>query len=237
MATRRVVGLALGVALVLAAHACGQELVANGGFELPIVSDAWVKRDPGVTFGGWTVDADCNGIVHVASFGRPAAQDGLQCVELNFFTHGGISQTLATVPGQFYRLTFLMAGQTDAGPNEKPMRIDWDGLAQQTVTWDRSAAHSNWVAHSILVRASKSATVLHFVGLTEVDGGPYLDAVSVVTTCPADFNGDLFLDFTDFDAFVEMLQAGGEAADYNGDGFLTFEDFDVFIEAFEAGCG
>ena len=202
-----------------------------------MISEPWVKREAGTSFGGWRVDVDCNGIAQVGSFGRPLAQEGAQSVELNFLARGGISQTLATVPGQFYRLTFLMAGQTDAGPNEKPMRIDWGGVAQQTVTWNRSAAQSKWVPHSVLLRASAASTVLHFLGLPDVDGGPYLDAVSVVPTCPADFNGDQFLDFTDFDAFVETLQAGGEAADYNGDGFLTFEDFDVFVETFEAGCG
>jgi len=234
MAKRVAAGLVLAL---VAGHAAGQELVTNGGFEVPVVSGPWVKREAGVTFGGWKVDPDCNGIVHVASFGRPNAIEGLQCVELNFFTHGGISQTIATEPGKFYRLRFLMAGQTDVGPNEKAMRIDWGGVEQQTVIWNRSAAQGNWVAHSVLLRASSSASVLHFLGLPEVDGGPYLDAVSVVETCPADFNGDQFLDYTDFDAFVEALQAGGEAADYNGDGFLTFEDFDVFVETFEAGCG
>ncbi len=28
----------------------------------------------------------------------------------------------------------------------------------------------------------------------------------------------------------------GCCADINGDGFLTFEDFDAFVAAFEAGC-
>ena len=235
MANRSILGVCLMVAVVGSARA--QELVTNGGFELPVISEPWVKREAGTSFGGWRVDVDCNGIAQVGSFGRPLAQEGAQSVELNFLARGGISQTLATVPGQFYRLTFLMAGQTDAGPNEKPMRIDWGGVAQQTVTWNRSAAQSKWVPHSVLLRASAASTVLHFLGLPDVDGGPYLDAVSVVPTCPADFNGDQFLDFTDFDAFVETLQAGGEAADYNGDGFLTFEDFDVFVETFEAGCG
>ncbi|MDX2118622.1 MAG: PQQ-dependent sugar dehydrogenase [Planctomycetota bacterium] len=55
--------------------------------------------------------------------------------------------------------------------------------------------------------------------------------------CPADVTADTFLDFTDFDAFVEDFEAGSRWADFTGDGFLDFTDFDAFVEAFEAGCG
>jgi len=55
-------------------------------------------------------------------------------------------------------------------------------------------------------------------------------------TCPADFNNDGFLDFTDFDDFVTAFEAGAANADFNGDGFLDFTDFDDFVASFEAGC-
>jgi hypothetical protein len=54
--------------------------------------------------------------------------------------------------------------------------------------------------------------------------------------CAADFNGDGFLDFTDFDDFVGAFEAGSVNADFNADGFLDFTDFDDFVGAFEAGC-
>jgi len=56
------------------------------------------------------------------------------------------------------------------------------------------------------------------------------------TGCPADFNGDGFLDFTDFDDFVAAFEGGAASADFNGDGFLDFTDFDDFVAAFETGC-
>lgn len=59
---------------------------------------------------------------------------------------------------------------------------------------------------------------------------------SQVTACPADFNGDGFLDFTDFDDFVSAFEAGAGTSDFNGDGFLDFTDFDEFVAAFEGGC-
>ena len=59
--------------------------------------------------------------------------------------------------------------------------------------------------------------------------------------CKADFNGDGFVDFFDFNAFVTCFEGGscppGKTADYNGDGFVDFFDFNAFITDFENGCG
>jgi len=60
--------------------------------------------------------------------------------------------------------------------------------------------------------------------------------VDTCPTCAADFNGDGFVDFTDFDAFVGAFEAGDAAADFNADGFIDFTDFDAFVTAFETGC-
>jgi uncharacterized membrane protein len=54
--------------------------------------------------------------------------------------------------------------------------------------------------------------------------------------CPPDFNADGFLDFFDYDAFIQAFEVGIPAADFNGDCFLDFFDYDSFVEAFEAGC-
>jgi hypothetical protein len=71
--------------------------------------------------------------------------------------------------------------------------------------------------------------------------------VSMVVTgpvgvpCGADFNGDGFLDFFDYDAFVGCYEgmgcpAGRADADFNGDGFADFFDYDAFVAAYETGC-
>ncbi|MDX2118182.1 MAG: GC-type dockerin domain-anchored protein [Planctomycetota bacterium] len=54
--------------------------------------------------------------------------------------------------------------------------------------------------------------------------------------CRPDFNGDDFVDFTDFDAFVEAFESGAPGSDFNEDGFVDFTDFDQYVTAFEAGC-
>ncbi len=58
--------------------------------------------------------------------------------------------------------------------------------------------------------------------------------------CPADFNGDGFVDFFDFDEFVICFEGNacppGASPDFNGDGFADFFDYDEFVIDFEAGC-
>ena len=56
----------------------------------------------------------------------------------------------------------------------------------------------------------------------------------------ADFNNDGFVDFFDYDDFVNCFETSvcppGKTADFNGDGFADFFDYDDFVAAFESGC-
>ena len=58
--------------------------------------------------------------------------------------------------------------------------------------------------------------------------------------CPADFNGDFFLDGFDYDDFVACFELGtcppGKTADFNNDGFADGFDYDDYVAAFENGC-
>ncbi|XVJ60092.1 MAG: hypothetical protein HEQ23_12140 [Tepidisphaera sp.] len=58
--------------------------------------------------------------------------------------------------------------------------------------------------------------------------------------CSADFNEDGFVDFFDYDDFVECFETGvcpaGVSADFNEDDFVDFFDYDDFVSAFETGC-
>ncbi len=60
------------------------------------------------------------------------------------------------------------------------------------------------------------------------------------TSCLGDFNGDGFVDFFDYNAFVACFEGfecpAGRSADVNGDAFVDFFDYDAFVEAFQAGC-
>jgi len=243
--------LAAGTLCVAVGTVNAQNIVVNGGFETPAVLQAWAQRLPGETFGGWTVDNVGSGIVQVATFASPAAAEGAQCLELNYYQACGVSQTVATTPGAYYRLSFLMAGQNNIGPNVKHMRVDWNGAQLVMATWDRAATGGVWQAHAYTVAATSTATRLHFFGMEDVDGGPYLDAVSLVPTCgPADLGStggvhqpDGVLDNNDFVVFVDdffglnpQADMGSTGGVVGGDGAFDNNDFVVFVDAFFNGC-
>ena len=74
------------------------------------------------------------------------------------------------------------------------------------------------------------------VNFATIAGNQYID----LTSCPADFNGDGFLDFFDYDDYVNCFETGtcppGKTADFNGDDFVDFFDYDDYVAAFETGC-
>jgi hypothetical protein len=64
--------------------------------------------------------------------------------------------------------------------------------------------------------------------------------LTVAYECSTDFNGDGFVDFFDYGAYVECFEGGvclgGRDADFNRDGFVDFFDYAGFVEVFETGC-
>jgi hypothetical protein len=96
---------------------------------------------------------------------------------------------------------------------------------------------------SLTFSATSGTTYIVAVGgyLTsgEGPGDISISCVPVVPPCPADFNGDGFLDFFDYDDYVACFEGAGAPdcdADFNGDSFVDFFDYDDFVAAFELGC-
>jgi len=102
-----------------------------------------------------------------------------------------------------------------------------------------SGATSASVLDAIVVRAG---SVIALELPTTSGSGDFVGVRFKVTftaktqPCSADFNGDGFITFEDFDAFVSSFESGLATSDTNGDGCLDFTDFDDFVTALEAGC-
>ncbi len=121
----------------------------------------------------------------------------------------------------------------DAGSNNAQF-IDWTDLDRDGVTFE-------WLPLD-LARNNRRFDVA-FVADSGQGVAPIVDMgayESQAVTCPADFNGDGFVDFFDFDDFVACFEGGacppGKSADFNNDGFADFFDYDDFVLAFENGC-
>jgi hypothetical protein len=129
-----------------------------------------------------------------------------------------------------YFLRTTIGGIGGNGNSPTPVTVIADGMVSQ------------FLADSIDIDFSDApaGAVLGGMQVTQPNGGQFslssLETVAAEPPCSGDFNGDGFLDFTDFDAFVTAFEAGSASGDFNGDGFIDFTDFDAFVAAFEVGC-
>ena len=79
-------------------------LVVNGGFESPTLSNGGYAIYPDATLTNWTVESGAGLEIQRNAAGAP--QEGAQHAELDSDTSTVISQVLTTVPGQKYQFSF-----------------------------------------------------------------------------------------------------------------------------------
>jgi hypothetical protein len=73
-------------------------------------------------------------------------------------------------------------------------------------------------------------------GVLSLQGGYWVSGgESGRVFCKPDLNEDGFLDFFDYDAYINRYERGF-MADYNDDGFVDFFDYDAFVADFGRGC-
>ena len=73
-------------------------------------------------------------------------------------------------------------------------------------------------------------------GYTTEHSMAIFDASSCVASCPADLNGDGYLDFFDISAFLAAFSSQDPIADFTNDSIWDFFDVSAFLSAFNAGC-
>ena len=169
------VGLALTAA---AGHVfASTNLVMNGSFEANTVAGPFVNfstQSQGIS--NWTI-----GVFNVDLVGSLwAAADGVNSVDLSGTKKGEIHQTLSTVVGQTYQLSFELAGNFQGGPAVKGMSVNIGPNGLYTFdTTGKSAGNMGWTTYSETFVAVSTATTLSFASNTSGAYGPVLDNVSV----------------------------------------------------------
>ncbi|MDX2118408.1 MAG: hypothetical protein SFY96_09525 [Planctomycetota bacterium] len=156
----------------------------------------------------------------------PAA--GLVKVSMNNSNIDGVSGDAVNCPSA---VTTGMEFQIDLA------ELGWDGSSDIKVAGFITNGDRNFMSNQViggLPTGTGNLADPETLSFDTIDGNQYV----VVNTpiCASDFNGDGFLDFTDFDDFVAAFESGDCTSDFNGDGFLDFTDFDDFVAAFETGC-
>lgn len=188
------------------AEGADDSLVANGGFESPVVDTAagWDIYDSGISGLGWAVEWN-NDTTSFGGQGRPdpahlelhrevngwGHDEGAQHAELDtdWDSPGGslndepatveISQDLDT-PETFYKLSYAYSPRP--GHSDNALNVFWDGSKIKSHTADGSGnADTDWTTVEVVVQASDDTTTLAFAEESTPDSlGMFLDDVSVV---------------------------------------------------------
>jgi choice-of-anchor C domain-containing protein len=178
--------LTLGIVLVLLLACVGTvsaNLVQNGEFESPIAASPWSTLFPGNGLTGWTIETGSIDLIN--GYWQPHA--GAQSVDLAGNSPARISQTITTVPGASYDLSFWIAGNPDM-QGQKVLGVYWDGAElSPAITFDSSGkTHQNmgWELVTISgLTATKTTTEIAFEHKApEGPCGVALDDISVDPT-------------------------------------------------------
>ena len=160
-----------------------KNLVVNGGFEdgPEVPGDpGWVTLEKDATgIKGWVVSRGT--VDFIGSYWKAA--DGKASLDMNGNDVGGIKQTITTVKGKKYKLTFQLAGNPAAEPRMKELTVEV-GTTKKAFSFDttgKSLEDMGWKLQELEFTAEDDQTTLEFYSTTgETACGPALDDVKVV---------------------------------------------------------
>jgi choice-of-anchor C domain-containing protein len=127
---------------------------------------------------GWTVSQ--GSIDYIGTLWQ--ASNGVRSVDLAGSGNGKIEQTFNTTIGTTYRVTFDLAGNPNASPIIKDMRVSAGGSSADFSfnTTGKSNSNMGWLSKSWDFTANSTTTTLEFIDLTNSFAGLALDNVSVI---------------------------------------------------------
>lgn len=183
-------------AIAVAGGASAQNLIVNGGF-----NNGDVDGPPGGfqflntgsnAINGWSILG--GSVDWIRGYWQSADADGYS-IDLNGGSAGILAQTINTVAGQTYDLSFSLSGNPDAFRGETRIAIiGAGGTTIGTSTYDLTAANSRanmlWATETYSFVATGATTEIRFTsgnpipGSTNTSWGAALDNVSVVTAVP-----------------------------------------------------
>ncbi len=173
---------------------CGTELIQNASFESGTAPGAYATLNFGdANINNWQVDA--GSVDYIGSYWQ--ASDGVRSIDLNGLAGGSVSQTIPTVIGKQYTVSFSLSGNPDGRPIEdslyspslKEVAVSATGATVQNFSYDTAVEGNTlgdmkWQEKSYSFVATSNSTTLTFA--SQIDGafGPALDKVGVVEECP-----------------------------------------------------
>jgi choice-of-anchor C domain-containing protein len=178
-------GAALAAATALTAGSANAASIVNGSFESGANPGSFITLGHNSTaIDGWVVKG--NGVDYVGSYWQAA--DGERSVDLSALNGGSIQQTIATIVGQAYKVTFWLAGNPDGGLGDKFVATsvsgDWVNSFTFNVGGSNTKADMGWKEFSYVFTAFDTQSTLVFNSQTHTPYGPALDNVSISSAVP-----------------------------------------------------
>ncbi|SRR6266567_5361389 len=189
-------GVATGIAVFgsIAVTAFAASVVSNGSFENGTDPGVFTTVNPGDTnIDNWSVDA--GNVDYIGTYWQ--SSDGTRNIDMNGLTPGTISQTVPTVVGGVYTVTFDLSGNPDSrplgdpyySPSNKQLAVSATGTLAQVFSYDTSVegntrADMRWKPESYTFVATGAQTTLTFASAIPGAFGPALDNVAVAQKLP-----------------------------------------------------
>lgn len=165
-------------------------LVQNGSFEgvsTPVSDGGFSTPGAGSTLlDHWTVGDNGVDVLNDYGYGGPAqpGADGNQYLDMSALDAGSVSQTLTTIPGAEYQISFAES-QNSAGtcsPEPKALTASFGSTTPDPFSAPADASWANgldWTTRTFNATATDAQTPLTFTSDDACSYGPLLDAVSV----------------------------------------------------------
>lgn len=172
---RKIIIAAALLASPLLALAAPANLLINGSFE----DNAMAKGSWAIFSGlnGWTAGAAG---VELRNNVAGTALDGTRFVELDTTANSSISQTIATVDGQWYSLSFSYSNRSDTAVSSNGLAWSFGSSTGLTAAQAQTSGGNQWQQFSTLVQAHGASTTLSFAATGSSDSlGTSLDRISV----------------------------------------------------------
>lgn len=156
----------------LAAQTQGTELITNGSFESDDLVDPNNPNATNPNITGWTTSSIGTRISNFPNTGK----QGLSLGE--FLNLSYISQTIPTVPGQHYTLTYYLASTEEEPDLDNQFKVFIDG---EVVSVKNDTAYQAYTKYTVDFEAEGQSTEIKF-GYVARYAFLYLDDVSVIAT-------------------------------------------------------
>jgi len=172
---RKIIATALLAATPLLAIADSANLVNNGSFEATAINNGnWTIVS---SLAGWTT-GDLG--IELRNNVVGSALAGNNFAELDTTGNSSISQSIATVAGQWYTLSFAYSNRSDVAVNSNGLSWTFGDTTGNAIASTLASGGNQWQQFSTVVKASGSSMTLSFSAIGSSDSlGSSLDNISV----------------------------------------------------------